>query len=67
MTNIKIADEALDDLNEGFWFCLKLTAGIHRVQDRDQRQVLSRFARPRQERLSAHRPSQGGKNKRRMG
>lgn len=60
---IRISDEALDDLDEGFWFyesqeaglgdyfasCLrgdiqglKLSAGIHRMQYRDYRQLLSR-------------------------
>ena len=63
MITIRIADEALNDLDEGFWFyelqeaglggyfasCLRgdiqglqLSAGIHRAQDRDYRQVLSR-------------------------
>ena len=63
MITIRIADEALDDLEDGFWFyetqesgvgdyfasCLrgdiqglKISAGIHRVQYRDYRRLLSR-------------------------
>jgi hypothetical protein len=63
MILIRIAEEALDDLDEGFWFyesqeaglgdyfasCLRgdisglqISAGIHRMQYRDYRRLLSR-------------------------